>query len=107
MMKKTVPLTVASSQHFPFGRFAIHPNEGFDLGMMTRTYPVQWCTDVSLTDFVNGSAGTTNEVNVELLNECPPRTLQMNVNQWKKIGMPPHVVIIYDGNRLYIQPLQK
>lgn len=104
-MKKTVPLNVASSQHFPSGRFALHPNEGFDLGMMTKTYAVQWCTEVSLNDFVKGSTGTSNDVNVDLLNECPPKTLQMNVFQWKKIGMPPKVVVVYDGNRLYIQPL--
>lgn len=103
-MKKTVPLSIASSERIPCGHFAIHPNEGFDLGMMTRSYAVQWCTELSLNDFIKGISGSTSEILVDLLNECPRETLQMNLSHWKKIGMPEKAIVIYDGNRLYVQP---
>ncbi len=104
-MKKTSALKVSPSLHIPKGKVILHPNEGFDLGLMRVTHPVNWCSGVDVQAFLKGEDGTPRELVVDLLNECPRETLQMSQSQWQGLGSPPKAVVLIDGQRLFIQPL--
>ena len=104
-MKKTGTLQVSPSTHIPQGRVILHPNEGFDLGLMRVKHPVQLCTDIGVQEYLKGMNGTAEDLQVELLNDCPPQTLQLNQTHWKGMGSPPRAVVLLDGVRLFFQPL--
>lgn len=101
-MKKTVVLQVIYSQHIPRNVLIMHPNDGFDIGMMTCSYQVEWCTDVDARSFLTGSNGSMAPSRVDLLNECPHQQLQMNVYHGKDIGMAEKAVLFYDGKRVFV-----
>lgn len=101
-MKKTGPLRVSGSTAIQAGRFHIHPNEGFDLGLMTTAYRVNLVTGVDLQHFAQGE-GETQPATVWLLNECPQQTLQLNFKQWEIFGKPEKAMLLYEGDRLYLQ----
>ncbi len=105
-MKKTSALKVSPSLHIPKGKVILHPNEGFDLGLMRVNHPVQWCAEVGVQEFLKGQDGNRRDLQVDLLNECPRETLQMSQSQWVGLGSPPKAVVLIDGERLFIQPLE-
>ncbi|MEI8094146.1 MAG: hypothetical protein WCG80_08045 [Spirochaetales bacterium] len=105
-MKKTLTLQVSASQHIPKGKLILHPNDGFDLGLMRVKHEVQLCGEISVQDYLKGESGTRSPAEVDILNECPHQTLQLGASHWKLLGCPPKAVVFYDGERLFIQPLQ-
>lgn len=102
-MKKTLPLTVRPSTSCADDILSIHPNDGFDLGMMTTGYRVQLYSAMPLEAFVKGQDWDHKPAQVKLLNECQKETLELNMKFWKKIGEPVKAVLVYDGDRLLIQ----
>lgn len=106
-VERTAPLTVAASLHLPLDTLAIHPNDGFDLGLYTKTHEVAWSTGISTREFIEGNSGTAVTAKLELLNECPAETVQMNYRQWEKIGSPDKVICLLDGKRFYLNGLPK
>ncbi len=104
-IKKTERLKVSPSTQLGIDRLVIHPNDGFDLGMMTREYQVSLCTELPLDKFLGGSDGKVEAARVELRNECPSQTIQVNPQVWERIGMPSAAIILYDGSRLYLHTL--
>ena len=105
-VKKTGSLKVAPSQHIASGHLRLHPNDGFDIGLMTKTHHVDWCTGILVPDFLKGDTGTVFAAKLDLLNECPQQTLMLNMQQWKQVGSPENVVLLYDGQRMYLCPLK-
>jgi hypothetical protein len=103
-MKKTLTLQVNASQHIAKGHLILHPNEGFDLGLMRVKHDVQLCTEVAVEDYLKGQRGTCLGLQIDILNECPKQTLQLNATHWKGLGCPPKAVVLFDGERLFIQP---
>lgn len=104
-MKKTAVLQVVYSQHIPRNVLIMHPNDGFDIGMMTTSYQVEWCTNIDARSFLTGASGTCNAMRVDLLNECPHLQLQMNVAHGREISMAEKAVLFYDGSRVFIHNL--
>ena len=101
-MKKTAVLEIIYSQHLPTETLIMHPNEGFDIGLMTKSHALQWCTNLAVQDFLQGQAGDARPIQVSLLNECPPKQIQMNIQHGKQIGMPKKAVMLFDGQRVFL-----
>ncbi|MBI4977989.1 MAG: hypothetical protein HZC28_10915 [Spirochaetes bacterium] len=106
-MKKTEKLKVSFGKDVRANHLVIHPNDGFDLGMMTKEHPVSLCTEIPLEHFLSGAEGHAVPARVELRNECPSRTLQINAKTWEKIGKPDSAVVLYDGSRIFLCPVTK
>lgn len=82
-------MRVAGSMQLPPNRLNIHPNEGFDLGLMTTHY----CLEME----------QVGPVEVYLLNECPKETLQINYKVWEKLGKPGKVIMELDEGHLSLK----
>lgn len=101
-MKKTAILELVFSQHIPRGTVIVHPNVGFDLGLMTKTHDVQWCTGLDARSFLSGGSADSEPVEVDLRNECPPGQAQFNFRYVKHAGGKTRGVLFFDGSRLYL-----
>lgn len=101
-MKKTVPLKVSVSATVDRVHLILHPNEGFDLGLMRVAHPVHLCRDLAVEDYLKGSSGTCEEVSISLLNECPKQTMLVGTALHKLLGEPARAVVLFDGDRLFV-----
>jgi hypothetical protein len=101
-MKKTVTLKVSLSTALARDHMALHPNEGFDLGLMRVEHPIRLCHSLRLEEYLKGGEGEVHLVNIELLNECPKETLLVGTGLHRILGEPAKAVILYDGHRLFI-----
>jgi hypothetical protein len=101
-MKKTVPLKVSVSTSVDRVHLVLHPNEGFDLGLMRVAHPVHLCRGLPIEDYLKGGLGTCEEVSVSLLNECPKQTMLLGTTLHKLLGEPVKAVVLFDGDRLYV-----
>lgn len=101
-MKRTVVLSVEVTPNVAKGHLALHPNEGFDLGLMRLGHPLFLCAGLSAEAFLQGEMGTIEELQIDLLNECPKETLQVNTSLYKTIGQPRKAVVLLDGERLFV-----
>lgn len=87
--RSTSPLKVLCHSGLPENRFNIHPNDGFDLGMMTTHYSVEL------------EGGSPAEV--WLLNDCPQSCIQLNTKYWERLGKPANAVLRYDGKAFRVE----
>jgi hypothetical protein len=101
-MKKTGSLKVSISSSIDRVHLVMHPNEGFDLGFMKVAHPVRLCRNLRLEDYLKGGEGETEDLSVDLHNECPRQTLLVGRNLFKLLGEPQRAVLLYDGRRLFI-----
>ena len=101
-MKKTVSLKVSVSTAVDRVHLVMHPNEGFDLGLMRVAHPVRLCRNLGLEEYLKGGEGEVDMVNVSLLNECPQQTILVGLALHRLLGEPTKAVVLYDGHRLYV-----
>ena len=101
-MKKTSLMAVSYSTTIPRGQIIMHPNEGSDLGLFTKTHKVEWCKGLNAEEYLKGSSGTVQSAQIELLNDCPHNTVQINIGEWQHEGMPDKAVLFLDGTRLFL-----
>jgi hypothetical protein len=104
-MMKTSPLKVVFSQSLPFGIFILHPNEGAELGMITKKHQVLLSTRITVQDFLKGGEGEPLTVLMDLQNECPKGELHLNVSYGDLVGESPRAVILFDGSRAFLHPI--
>lgn len=88
-MKTTPELRALCTPSLKANEIFIHPNEGFDLGMMTTAYDVD----------LEGNGPTL----VRLLNECPKESVELPPRLFEKLGKPKLAVLKYDGTKLFIE----
>lgn len=100
-MKKTGSLKVSVSTSVDRVHLVMHPNEGFDLGLMTITHPVQLCRGLEVEDYLKGGEGVRETVSISLLNECPKETVLVGTALHKLLGEPAKAVVLFDGERLF------
>ena len=101
-MKKTVSLKVSVSTAVDRVHLVMHPNEGFDLGLMRVAHPVKLCRNLPIEDYLKGGEGDVEMVDISLLNECPKQTILVGLTLHKLLGEPNKAVVLYDGHRLYV-----
>ncbi len=89
-MKSTSTLRALCQPTLKANQLSIHPNDGFDLGMMTSGYDVE----------VEGAG----PMFLKLLNECPQESVELPPKLFEKYGKPAHAVLKYDGSKLFIEP---
>ena len=101
-MKKTGPLKVSVSATVDREHLVMHPNEGFDLGLMRVEHPVRLCLNLKLEDYLKGGEGQIDLVQVALRNECPRQTMVVGSALHRLLGEPSRAFVLYDGTRLYV-----
>ncbi len=87
--RATSPLKTICQSGLAENRFNIHPNDGFDLGLMTTHYSVE----------IEGG----QSAEIWLLNECPQDCVQINTKVWERLGKPQRAVLRYDGKLLSLE----
>ena len=99
-MKSTKPLTVKTSLKIS-DELLIHPNEGFDLGLMNTKTTTKIFANVPVDVFNTGDKDFISG-NLVLSNNCNHYEIQMSHKYWKKIGSPNKVVLFFDDNKVLI-----
>ena len=100
-MKHTKALKVVQGDE-PFGdTLRIHPNDGFDLGLMTYTYDMKIFNNCTAEDF-NAESAQFIHGKVEQANECPLGTLQVNYKMNKKLNLPETVKLVAMNDKLLL-----
>jgi len=80
----------------------MHPNEGFDLGLLRLEHPVQLCRGIGVEEYLKGGVGVCEMVDIALLNNCPKETLLVGKTLYRLLGEPSKAVVLFDGHRLFI-----
>jgi len=101
-MKKTVTLKVGLSTSLEKDHLVLHPNEGFDLGLMRVGHPLCLCRELTVEQFLKGEVGSPVMVHVDLLNDCPKETLLLGNGLLRTLGEPTRAVLLFDGERLFV-----
>jgi len=102
-MKKTGSLKVSVSGTLDREHLIMHPNEGFDLGLLRVEHTLKLCLDLKLEAYLKGDASQADFIRLALKNDCPRDTLVVGTALHHLLGEPAKVVVLFDGNRLYVQ----
>lgn len=81
----------------------MHPNDGFDLGLLQAEHSVRLCLNLSLEGYLKGAQDEGDPVSLSLRNDCPGETLIVGVGLFRLLGKPAKAVVLYDGDRLFVQ----
>ena len=81
----------------------MHPNDGFELGLLQAEHVVRLCLSLTLEEFLKGSPDEGDPVSLSLRNECPGETLLVGAGLYRRLGKPAKAVVLYDGDRLFVQ----
>jgi hypothetical protein len=84
----------------------IHPNEGFDLGLMNTLTGVK-IFDNSAVEVFNVENNDFIEGHVALDNNCKPGTIQVTNRYWKKLGTPKRVILYFDSNKILVSKIDE
>ncbi len=103
-MKTTDDLTVLSDFSQKENIVVIHPNDGFDLGLMTTDYQVKIYANQTVKDFKSGSAEYLDG-NILLENKCRLGTVELSKKLVEKVGEPKKVKLGFDNGKLLITNL--
>jgi len=79
----------------------IHPNEGYDLGIMNTKNPVKIFGNTTIETF-NNAADNFFEGHIVLENNCSQGTVELNSKYWKKIGSPDKIRLFYEADKILI-----
>lgn len=103
-MKKTGALNVLGDFSMKDDILVIHPNDGFDLGLMQTSYSVYIFSGCTFAEFEDG---TGNKVGGKILleNKCRSGTVEMGKRVWEKIGKPKKVELLYHETKVFISPV--
>ncbi|WP_455382733.1 hypothetical protein [Salinispira pacifica] len=100
-MKKTNDLSVRGTFSQTEDRVIIHPNDGYDLGLMTTDHPVHIFYGCSLDDF-SAERVSSLSGSVQLKNECPMGTVELSLRAAERLRKPRNVRLYYHDGRLLI-----
>lgn len=91
---------------FPLGKVVVHPNEGFDLGLMNTCYPVKVYLNIPLADFQQEKTEAM-QGQIFLENTCRKAYAELSQKTWNKMGSPENVILIYENGKLLILSVPK
>lgn len=109
-MKETDGLSVLADYSFDEKTLNIHPNDGYDLGLMTTKAVERIFVDCTFAEFQSGQ-GSHVFGNLNLSNETKAGTCEMSLRTAQKMGRPKKVRLHFDDSdgekygKVYIQPL--
>jgi len=90
-VKQTKALRILCSMRLPERSLNIHPNEGADIGLMMTKH--------------SAKAEDGDELELNLLNECPQESVEISAKLWERLGKPKKIVLGYDEGRIKIDPV--
>ena len=89
-MKETDALQVLGDFSFDEKTVNIHPNDGFDLGMMMTSHVVEMFTGIPPAELPSAeSSGVYGKVNLK--NECKMGTVELSLKSVERMGGPKQV----------------
>jgi hypothetical protein len=100
-MKQSGKLAVLGDFSLKDSTVIIHPNDGYDIGLMTTSSPIYLYTNVTLEEFQAGGGDKTNG-SILLKNECRMGTVEINLKRWQQMGKPKHVILYYEAPHLLL-----
>lgn len=102
MKYTTSPLVVLVDSSYAKGQLVIHPNSGFELGLMTTRHPVLIFINNKINEFKDSKCCPSNRGEVYLENRCQQNTIEISRDLWIQIGKPKLIVLVYDNQRLLV-----
>jgi sorbitol-specific phosphotransferase system component IIA len=96
-MKSTGELSVATNFKLK-DKIAIHPNDGFDIGLFNHSYMKKIC----LQNKDGSPSMVTMDCEVLLLNECKNGIAEIGNNFWQRLGKPGKIKLSVDGENIYL-----
>ena len=108
-MKKTGPLSALGDYSFDEKTINIHPNDGYDLGLMTATYVVRIFSGATQQEFASAE-GRHVFGTIYLKNECRVGSVELSLKVLERLGKPRQVTLSYDTDdskygKLLISPV--
>ena len=79
----------------------IHPNEGYDLGLIDHSTPVKIFANTSIDNF-KSAEGNFIEGSIVLENSCKQGNVQLSKKFWNFIGKPQKVRLHFEDNKILI-----
>lgn len=102
-MKHTAELAVLGDYSFDEKTINIHPNDGYDIGLMTSSYVVKIYAGCTPEEFGDGTAAHTFGT-IYLNNECRVGTVEMSLRTAEKLGKSRKArLMLTDGEDDYAQ----
>lgn len=102
-MKSTDHLAVKGDTGLVRNVLILHPNDGYDLGLIAINSTMKLCIGATEEDFLSGKV-SHSLASVRLENKCALSTLQMNAAWWNEIGKPRLIRLCCHENRILLQP---
>ncbi len=102
-MQSTGHLTMMGDFGLPGNVLVLHPNDGYDLGLLASHNPLRVFLGVSLEDFEAGK-GVSAGGSLHLKNDCTPTTLRINMVWWRMLGKPRGARLVAGDGKLLIKP---
>ncbi len=100
-MKTADHLTAMGDLTLGRDEIVLHPNDGYDLGLLAMSNRMRIYAGTDDEDFLAGN-GNCMEGTVHLKNECSLATVRMNLSRWKELGKPRHVRLTCHEDKLLI-----
>ena len=86
-MSSTDFLEVRGTQKVRDNEVVIHPNDGYELGLMQTNYPAQIYLNATQERFESGTGDYING-HILLKNECRTGTIELSQSQCARLGQP-------------------
>ncbi len=100
-MKSTEKLSVMGDFTLRKDLIVIHPNDGYDLGLLERETPVRIFACKNRAEFLSGKAKSTPGI-LMLDNSCTLSTVRMNLTWWQEMGKPKRVTLGFEQETLLL-----
>jgi hypothetical protein len=97
-MKHTQDLNVYIDNGLSMGELVMHPNDGFDLGLVTTRHAVSIYSDPPTA----ASAKPILAGAILLRNSCRSGTLQVSKKQWEMLGKGKSVTIFIKTDKVFV-----
>ena len=102
-MKKLGPLSILADYSFDDKTLVIHPNDGYDLDLMTTSYVVKIYIAASEEDVLNDKA-SFHWGKIHLKNECRLGTIEMSLRLTERMSKPNKLHLLMIDDKLLLQP---
>lgn len=79
----------------------IHPNAGYDLGLLNHSTPVKIFANTSI-DIFKSADEQFFEGSIILENNCKQGSVQLSKKYWNLIGKPERIILHYEDNKILI-----
>ena len=100
-MKHTEELTVINDLSLKEHEVVIHPNDGYDLGLLDKHNYIKLFSTKTLEEFKKED-GRYMPGQLSLANECRTGTVMISSKHWNSLGKPKKVKLIYKDKKLLI-----